>query len=91
MMAYLALIRLQDGTLGLQGCGDRNRHTNFWLFTVDGEGGDPFLFGNAQWELVDCVPAVEYDPGDSDSFWAAQQEIVSAARAAGIELPEYVD
>lgn len=74
----------------MQGSGDASANATFSLFDVDGEGGDPYAYGNCEWKIVAAVESVEYDPEDSDDFWAAQQAIVDAAREAGIELPEYV-
>ena len=77
--------------LGLQGTGDPSQNADFSLFDLDGEGGDPFAFGNREWEIVAGVDLEEYDPQDSDSFWTAQQAVIDSAREAGIELPDYVD
>ena len=89
-MATLHLVRFENGDLALQGTGDRSPNANLSLFDVDGEGGDPFAFGNREWEIVAGVESSEYDPADTDSFWSAQQAVIDSARQAGIELPDYV-
>lgn len=89
-MATLNLVRCDNGDLLLQGLGDRSQNADFSLFDVDGEGGDPFAWGNREWKIVEGVASSEYDPNDSDSFWSAQEEVIESARAAGIELPDYV-
>lgn len=88
-MATLYLVKTDDGQYLLQGSGDPSRNADFSLFDVDGEGGDPFAFGNCKWTLVEGLEGVEYDPEDTDTFWNAQAEIVEAAEKAGIALPGY--
>lgn len=89
-MATLHLVRFGDGTLALQGTGDPSQNADFSLYDLDGDGGDPFAFGNQEWEIVDNVEASDYDSTDSDSFWSAQQDVIESAREAGIALPDYV-
>lgn len=88
-MATLNLVRDTEGNLFLQGTGDPSQNAGFSLFDVDGEGGDPFAWGNREWTVVPNVASAEYDPEDSDTFWSAQQAVVESARAAGVELPDY--
>jgi hypothetical protein len=88
-MATLYLVKTDDGQYLLQGTGHPSRNADFSLFDVDGEGGDPFAWGNSTWAIVETVEGVEYDPEDTDSFWTAQAEIVEAAEEAGITLPDY--
>jgi len=90
MNATLSLVRDADGNLFLQGASDPSQNADFSLFDVDGEGGDPFAWGNRTWEIVHGVSSCEYDPEDSDSFWTAQQSVIESARKAGVELPDYV-
>lgn len=89
-MAILNLVRFDDGSLALQGVGDPSSNADFSLFDLDGEGGDPYAFGNRTWAVVEGVPSTDYDADDRDSFWAAQQDVIDSAREAGIELPDYV-
>lgn len=93
-MATLHLVRVVGehlrGRLLLQGTDDPSCNADFSLFDVDGEGGDPFRFGNLEWEMVPGVAGVGYDPKDDDAFWVAQRRIAAMARAAGIALPDYV-
>ena len=79
------------GNYFLQGEGDASRNADFSLFSVDGEGGDPFQFGNQSWDLVSEIEGQEYDADDTDSFWTAQQEILKEAKEKGIELPDYAE
>ncbi len=90
-MAELNLVRTDTGDYLLQGTGDRSQNADFSLFDLDGEGGDPFALGCAEWEIISEIAAREYDPADHDSFWTAQQAIVANARRLGMSLPDYVD
>jgi hypothetical protein len=86
-MATLHLVKTDAGAYFLQGTGDPSRNADFSLFDVDGEGGDPFgLASGSKWQIVDGIVGVDYDPNDTDTFWAAQQEILKAAKVAGISL-----
>jgi len=80
-MATLRLCKFENGELVLQGDGDPSQNADFSLYDLDGEGGDPFAFGNREWEIVEGVPGVEYDPQDSDTFWAAVEQIEQAIAA----------
>ncbi len=89
-MATLTLCRFDGGSLVLQGSGDKTRNAYFSLFEVDGEGGDPFAFGNQTWTPIEGVATAEYDPqSDDDGFWHALQTVLESAREHGIELPEH--
>jgi hypothetical protein len=88
-MALLQLVQADTGTYFLQGTEDPSRNADFSLYDWDGEGGDPFTFGNQKWSIVEGLPSVEYDPDDQDSWWNAQMVIVAAAEAAGIAVPPY--
>jgi hypothetical protein len=88
-MAFLALCKFENGQLVLQGSEDGTRNTDFSLFDVDGEGGDPFAFGNRNWEQIEEVDTSEYDPTDTDTFWQALEVVLKSARKCGIELPEH--
>lgn len=89
-MATLNLVRFDNGNLGLQAIGQPSRNADFSLYDLDGEGGDPFAFGGAEWTLVAGVAPQEFYADESDTFWVAQQAILDACRAAGISLPDYV-
>lgn len=91
-MATLNLVKTEKGDYLLQGTGDESRNADFSLFDWDGEGGDPFAFGSQTWEVVELPgisDGVEYDADDNDTWWNAQAQIVEAAEAAGIEVPDY--
>ena len=92
--ATLSLIKTDSGDYYLQGDGDHSRNTNFSIYALDGEGGDPFSFASGEkWAIVELpgIPkgGVKYDPDDQDSFWGAQAKVVKAARKAGIQVPDY--
>lgn len=81
-MATLNLVVTEKNDLLLQGRGDPSQNANFSLFGIDsGEGGDPFAFGAGNWEIVEGIDSVEYDPEDEDSFWSAREEILSQLRS----------
>lgn len=88
-MATLNLVKTSKGSYLVQGTDDPTRNADFSLYDLDGEGGDPFAFGNQTWEIVEGVESAEYDPEDSDTFWSALETVLTSARAQGIELPEY--
>lgn len=88
-MATLILCRFDNGSLVLQGSGDKSHNADFSLFDVDGEGGDPFAFGNRTWEQIEEVDTSEYDQADTDTFWEALEVVLKSARKCGIELPSH--
>lgn len=93
-MATLHLVQTDTGTYYLQGTGDPSRSADFSVYDWDGEGGDPFQLGKQTWTIVplpDLPDGVEYDPDDADTWWTAQQQIVAAAREAGIAVPDSAD
>jgi len=90
-MATLHLVKTDSGNYLLQGTGDPSRNADFSLYALDGEGGDPFYFGNQKWEIVEGVESAEYDTEgefSSDSFWNALEEVLTSAKAQGIDLPD---
>jgi hypothetical protein len=90
-MATLRLVRFADGGLGLQGDMDPSRYADFSVYDLDGEGGEPFDYGHTTWDIVEGIRPARYDAGDDDSFRAAREKIIGAARKAGIELPDCED
>lgn len=93
-MATLHLVKTDSETdpqYLLQGTGDRSQNADFSLYACDGEGGDPFSHGVGSWEIVDGVASDDYNPEDSDTFWAALDTVLKSAKTQGIRLPDYVD
>ena len=87
-MATLTLVQTSSGKMLLQGAGDPSHNADFSLFDLDGEGGNPFSLASGEsWEIVEAIPAQEYDADDTDSFWTAQQAILRAAKATNCENP----
>jgi hypothetical protein len=87
-MATLNLVQTDSGGYLVQGSDDPTHNADFSLYSLDGEGGDPFLFGNQSWQIVEGVKSAEYD--DTDSFWSALDAVLTSAKARGIKLPDYV-
>lgn len=85
----MQLVKTDDGRFLLQGDGVPTANADFALYDLDGEGGDPFgVAPNQRWSIVDGVPGQEYDPEDSDTFWGAVEDVVTAARDAGIPVDD---
>lgn len=87
-MARLHLVKTTDGEYLLQGIGDPSANADFSLYDLDGEGGDPFAYGNQQWKIV---PGVESDEYDEDEFWAARDVVLQSAVANGILDADVLD
>lgn len=84
----LTLIRNEKGELLLEG---REPGEELEYYDLDGEGGKATKISFTPWNQetapVEGVETAEYT--NDDTFWSALEIILTSARAAGVELPDY--
>lgn len=86
MSTKLALVRTDRDQLYIQAAdGDEL----LGLYDLDGEG--PLSLGNQTWTHVEGIDEQSYSEDDTDTFWTGQQALLKAAKAAGVELPDYAE
>jgi len=89
-MKTLTLVQNDKGDLLLEG---REPGQELEYYDLDGEGGKATKVSFAPWNqaviVVEGVATAEYDGEDIDSFWSALEGVLTSARAAGVQLPDY--